>query len=177
MGKEFLLRLFDETFEIAYGNSEQAIVFRAKILEKIEILKDKGIIEINDLDMEIQGLVKDKLLDFFIGSSNIFKEIYGLDEENKDEMITVLKDHSEVITGDFRDGNKEYNLLIAEKRMLLKEFEEKLNPKEKTAYFELDDLQANREVFILELTFEVMLTISEFLYNVERIKKTPEEVI
>ena len=45
-------------------------------------------------------------------------------------MITVLKDHSEVITGDFRDGNKEYNLLIAEKRMLLKEFEEKLNPKE-----------------------------------------------
>ena len=68
MEKEFLLKLFDDAFEIAYGKNEQIIIFRSKILEKIEILKDKGIIEINDLDMEIQGLVKDKLLDFFIGS-------------------------------------------------------------------------------------------------------------
>ena len=177
MNKNFLGELFDNTFEIAYRKNEQTIIFRAKILEKIEILKDKGIIEINDLDTEIQGLVKDKLLDFFIGSSNIFKEIYRLEQENKDEILTALKNQSEVITEDFRRENEEYNSLKSEKIILLKEFEEKSNPKEKTASFELDDLQADREVFILELMFEVMLTIGEFLYNVERIKKTPEEVI
>ena len=70
-------------------------------MEKIEILKGNEIIEINDFDLNLQGLVTEKLESFFMGNVNIFKEIYGLDEDNKAEIITALKDHSETIVNNF----------------------------------------------------------------------------
>ena len=48
MNRKFLETLFDKTYEMAYANSEEAIILRKKILEKIEILKGNEIIEIND---------------------------------------------------------------------------------------------------------------------------------
>ncbi|ACZ10746.1 Uncharacterised protein [Sebaldella termitidis] len=183
MNREFLESLFDETYEIVYANSEEAIMLRRKIVEKIEILKSKEITKISIFDLNLQGLVTDKLQSFFMGNINIFKEIYGLDEDNKAEMITALKNHSEKIVNDFIDNAPTYESNLKEFIELKEKFRPELNEKKRAVFKEYEDLQTEREAFILELKFEVMLKISEFLYNIDKIKKidfmiekkTPEE--
>ena len=183
MNRKFLETLFDETYEMAYANSEEAIILRKKILEKIEILKGNEIIEINDFDLNLQGLVTEKLESFFMGNVNIFKEIYGLDEDNKAEIITALKDRSETIVNNFIDNAPIYESNLKEFIELKEKFRSELNEKKRVAFKEYEDLQTEREAFVLELKFEVMLKISEFLFNVEKMnkidfmieKETPEE--
>ena len=41
MNREFLETLLDETYEMAYANSEKAILLREKILEKIDFMIEK----------------------------------------------------------------------------------------------------------------------------------------
>ena len=183
MNREFLETLFDETYEMAYANSEEAIILRKKILEKIEILKGNEIIEINDFDLNLQGLVTEKLESFFMGNVNIFKEIYGLDEDNKAEIITALKDHSETIVNNFIDNAPIYESNLKEFIELKEKFRSELNEKKRAAFKEYEDLQTEREALVIELKYEVMLRISEFLYSIDRMKKidfmiekeTPEE--
>ena len=183
MNKEFLETLFNETYETAYANSEKAIILRTKILEKIEILRGSEIIEINDFDLNLQGLVTDKLENFFLGNINIFKEIYGLDEDNKAGIIVALKNHSETIVNDFIDNALIYESNLKEFIELKEKFRSKLNEKKREAFKEYEDLQTEREALVIELKYEVMLKISEFLYSIDRMKKidfmiekeTPEE--
>ena len=171
MNREFLETLFDETYEMAYANSEEAIILRKKILEKIEILKGNEIIEINDFDLNLQGLVTEKLESFFMGNVNIFKEIYGLDEDNRVEIIIALKNHSETIVNNFIDHAPIYESNLKEFIELKEKFRSELNEKKRATFKEYEDLQTEREAFVLELKFEIMLRISEFLYNIEKVKK------
>jgi hypothetical protein len=171
MNREFLETLFSETYEMAYKNSESALILEDKITEKEEILKGSGMNQIIDFEVNLQGLVVDKLENFLLGSVSIFKEIYGLDEYNKDQMMMALKNHSEKIIEDFMDDASIYEDNSKEFLDLKDKFRNKLKNEKRTVFKEWEILLEEREFLIMDLKFEVMLTISEFLYNVDRLGK------
>ena len=149
MNREFLETLYDETYETAYVNSEEAIILRRKIVEKIEILKSKEITEISIFDLDLQGLVTEKLESFFMGNVNIFKEIYGLDEDNRVEIIIALKNHSETIVNNFIDHAPIYESNLKEFIELKEKFRSGLKEKKRATFKEYEDLQTEREAFVL----------------------------
>ncbi len=129
-------------------------------------------------------LVYDEMLRYLMNTIGMFIAVHKIkNKKDKKTVIKGLKDRFEKVEKKYRNTSEEYQIerekyVNADKKLMAV-----INDDDKKIYTALSDAESDRFLLEIDLMFEVMLKVGEFLHGIEKIKmksffenkKTPEE--